>query len=178
MDETMPIPELYMEEIGDDYYASSVTPMDGADAAVMMGIFGLWSIFICGVMIVMIIAMWKIFTKAGEEGWKSLIPFYNTWVLLEIAGKPGWWFIWFFIPIANIIVTIMMLDGLSKSFGKGIGYTLGLLFLSPIFFLMLAFGNAKHLKTAGVSDSGNVPPQSPTPTQSPTQETPPQNPTV
>lgn len=173
----MPIPELYMEMEGmpmDDYYATSAPT--GGEVAMMAGLGIVWFIFVFGMLAIMIVAFWKIFTKAGEKGWKSLIPFYNTWVMLEIAGKPGWWLFLMFIPVVNIVIIIMMYNGLSKSFGKGIGYTLGLIFLSPIFFLMLAFGNAKHLKTAGGSNGENIPPQNPTPTPTQTQETPPQNP--
>jgi hypothetical protein len=41
--------------------------------------------------VVAIIAMWRIFEKAGEKGWKSLIPIYNSWILFELSGKPGWY---------------------------------------------------------------------------------------
>ncbi len=55
-------------------------------------LFGGFFLFVwLAVFIVAVVAMWKIFEKAGVEGWKAIIPVYNGWVLAEIAGKPGWW---------------------------------------------------------------------------------------
>lgn len=91
----------------------------------------------------MIAAVWALFLKAGEQGWASLIPFYNVLVLLRIVGRPGWWLLLFIIPIpflAMVIGIVVMID-LARSFGRGVGYGLGLSFISPIFFPMLAFGN-------------------------------------
>ncbi len=96
-----------------------------------------------------IIAEWKIFEKAGKPGWAVLIPIYNTIVMLEIVGKPWWWIFLFLIPGINFIFAIWMLNLLSKSFGYGVGFTLGLIFLSFIFIPILAFGNAKYIGPAG-----------------------------
>lgn len=92
-----------------------------------------------------IIAHWKIFTKAGRPGWASLIPIYNWYVLAKIVGKSGWYLLWFLVPIANIVVAIKLTHYLSKSFGKDVGFTLGLIFLSFIFYPILAFGDAKYI---------------------------------
>ena len=95
--------------------------------------------------ILMIVAMWKVFVKAGRPGWAMLIPIYNTYVFLKIAGKPGWWLIWFFIPIVNIIVAIIATLAFAQSFGKGAGFTVGLIFLPIIFMPILAFGEAQYV---------------------------------
>ena len=99
--------------------------------------------------ILQIIATWRIYEKAGQPGWACLIPVYNFYVLLKIVGKPGWWLIWMFIPIANIVIGIWVINLLSKSFGKDVGFTLGLIFLSIIFYPILGFGNAEYQGTAG-----------------------------
>jgi hypothetical protein len=100
--------------------------------------------------ILMIVAMWKIYVKAGKPGWASIVPIYNIIVFLEIIGKPWWWLlIMFFVPIANFIFLIWSINLLSKSFGKGVGFTIGLLVLGPIFILVLAFGGAKYAGPAG-----------------------------
>ena len=78
------------------------------------------------VIVLMVAAMWKIFTKAGEPGWACLVPIYSTCVLLKIAGKPMWWFLLMLIPLVNIIIIIITLVGLSNKFGNGGGFAVGL----------------------------------------------------
>jgi uncharacterized protein DUF5684 len=102
---------------------------------------------------------WRIFEKAGKPGWASIIPIYNTIVMLEIVGKPWWWILLFLIPGVNIIFAIWMVNLLSISFGKGVGFTLGLVFLSLIFYPILAFSNAEYKGPAG--SIGNITPPEP-----------------
>jgi hypothetical protein len=95
-----------------------------------------------------IICMWKIFVKAGKPGWACIIPIYNLIVLLQIVGKPWWWLILMIIPIVNIVILIIVLNLLSKAFGHGVGFTLGLIFLGFIFIPILAFENNTYTKPA------------------------------
>ena len=111
----------------------------------MKSIIGIYSVII----ILMIISMWKIFTKAGKPGWACIIPIYNIIVLLQIIGKPWWWLLLFCIPIVNIVFVIWMTNLLSKSFGKEVGFTLGLIFLSFIFYPILGLGDSKYNGPAG-----------------------------
>ena len=98
----------------------------------------------CAVIVLLIAAMWKVFTKAGKPGWAAIIPIYNYIVLLQIAGKPVWWIFLFLVPLANLVVLILMYAGVAKNFGKGTGFALGLIFLSFIFFPILAWGSAQY----------------------------------
>lgn len=105
------------------------------------------------ILVVSIIANWKIFTKAGEKGWKSIIPIYNSVVLFKIIGLSPWLLLIYlaaFIPvigsIAVIVLSIVSVYYLSKSFGKGAGFTVGLIFLPQIFQLILAFGSAEYVE--------------------------------
>lgn len=91
-----------------------------------------------------LVAMWRVFAKAGQPGWGCLIPFYNVYLMLKIAGKPGWWLIFFFIPIVNIVVQIVMTIGIAKNFGRGGWFAAGLIFLPIIFFPILAFGESVY----------------------------------
>lgn len=100
------------------------------------------------ILILMIIAMWKVFSKAGQPGWAAIIPIYNAYILLKVAGKPGWWLVLFFIPLVNLVIGIMATHGLSTQFGKGAGYTIGLILLPFIFLPMLAFGSATYTPPA------------------------------
>lgn len=96
------------------------------------------------ILVVVIAGVWKVFTKAGKPGWACLVPIYNLIVLLEIAGKPLWWFILFFIPIVNFVIAIIVLIDLAKAFGKGGGFAVGLLLLPFIFYPILGFGDARY----------------------------------
>ncbi|MBN2521895.1 MAG: signal peptidase I [Bacteroidales bacterium] len=99
--------------------------------------------------ILLIISFWKIFTKAGKPGWASIIPIYNVIVFLEVIGKPWWWLLLYLIPVVNIIFGIWALNLLSKSFGKEVGFTIGLVFLSIIFLPILGLGSAAYKGPAG-----------------------------
>jgi Family of unknown function (DUF5684) len=106
----------------------------------------------CAIIVIEVAAMWKVFQKAGQPGWASIVPIYNLVVMLQIAGKPIWWVLLFFIPVANIIVAILTWHGISTNFGKGVGFTLGLLFLGFIFVPVLAWGDAQYQQpTAGTA---------------------------
>jgi hypothetical protein len=109
---------------------------------------GLFIIYFAVVML-LIASQWGIFSKAGKPGWACLIPIYNTIVLLEIVGKPWWWLLLMCIPLVNIAVYVYVYYLLAKSFGKSEVFTIGLLLLSPIFFPILAFGDAEYEGPAG-----------------------------
>ena len=107
-----------------------------------------WIVYLA-VIVFYVAAMWKVFTKAGQPGWAAIIPIYNVIVLLQIAGKPVWWVLLCLIPLVNIVVGVMMWHGISTNFGKGVGFTIGLIFLSIIFLPILAWGDAEYLGPAG-----------------------------
>jgi hypothetical protein len=90
-------------------------------------------------------SFWKIYKKAGKEGWASIIPIYNIIVLLEIVKKPTWWTILFFIPFVNLIFSIWVTNLLSKQFNKGVGFTLGLIFLPFIFYPLLGLSKVEYI---------------------------------
>ena len=81
-----------------------------------------YMILILVIAVIMIVANWKVFTKAGKPGWASIIPLYNMYVMFEIAGMNGWMFLLTFVPIANIIIQIMLYLNLAKKFGKSTGF--------------------------------------------------------
>ncbi len=91
-----------------------------------------------------IICMWKIYVKAGQDGWACLIPIYSTYIYTKIIGKPWWWIFLLMIPYVNFIFMIWGANLLSKKFGKTEGFTVGLIFLGFIFYPILAFGDAKY----------------------------------
>ena len=104
----------------------------------------LFWIFWLAVTILMIAACWKIFTKAGQPGWAAIIPIYNWYILYKLVGRPGWWVILLLIPFINFIIGIILCVDLAKSFGKGVGFAIGLILLGIIFFPILGFGSAQY----------------------------------
>lgn len=87
---------------------------------------------------------WKIFAKAGKPGWAVIIPIYNIVVMLKIVNRPLWWIVLFLIPVVNAVVGIITILDLANSFGKSTGFAVGLILLGPIFFPILAFGDAQY----------------------------------
>ena len=85
----------------------------------MAGLFsGGFMLFALAFAVVVIIGWWKMFEKAGEPGWAAIIPIFNVIVLLKIAGRPVWWVVLYFIPLVNIVATIIVAIDIAKAFGQ------------------------------------------------------------
>ena len=133
---------------------------DSSSVGAAAGIAALISALIIPIIIVsvvMIIAHWKIYEKAGKPGWAAIIPIYNLIVLLEIVGKPLWWIILFLIPCVNIVFLVWVTNLLSKSFGQSEGFTVGLLLLGVVFYPILGFGNYQYLGPSAKEAGGMRP---------------------
>lgn len=159
-------------------FDSSYSAASNTDAAAAAGVgIVLMLIYLFFVTIfgaIMIVSLWKIFTKAGKQGWASIIPIYNTIVELEIVGKPIWWIVLMLIPFVNIVVFIIVSLELAKVFGKSAGFGILLALVPIVGYPMLAFGDAKYQGASGSSPAPQTPAQAPpTPPQAPTQPTPP-----
>ncbi len=115
----------------------------------------LWILYLLPI-VLWIVAGWVIFEKAGEAGWKILIPIYSTLVLLKIVGRDWWWILLLLIPIVNIVVWFIVAVDLSKSFGNGTGFGVGLFFLPFLFGLVLAFSADTYKGPAGTSGAAAV----------------------
>jgi hypothetical protein len=90
---------------------------------------------------VVLAGLWKIYAKAGKPGWAALVPIYNLVVLLDMLRRPWWWILLLLVPLVNVVVLIVLANDLAKAFRKGLGYTLGLVFLGFIFIPLLGFGS-------------------------------------
>lgn len=120
--------------------------------------YGFIFLFAIAAAVILVIARWKLFEKAGIEGWKAIVPYYNAYVLtVELAGKDVLTFVLHFIPFANIYAAIVTNIAVAKSFGKDEGYGIGLTFLGIVFYPMLAFSK----KTAYVGPGGVSPIKTP-----------------
>jgi hypothetical protein len=121
--------------------------------------------------ILQVVAYWRIFTKAGKPGWHSIIPFLNNWDLIDLSwSRTIAWVgiaaavitsclyspayaedastfvkvIFWVASVVSAVIAIVTQYKLAKAFGKGVGFFLGLLFLNPIFKLILGFGDARY----------------------------------
>jgi len=125
---------------------------EAALAAGLVAFFAAFAFVFIAIGLVMLIGMWKVFTKAGQPGWAVLIPVYNFILLLRIAGL-AWY--WVFTPliilipilgaIAYLVWVVWVHHRISTRFGQGVGFTIGLTLLGPIFWLILGFGSSKYL---------------------------------
>ncbi|WP_419699895.1 signal peptidase I [Mucilaginibacter sp. NFX135] len=74
---------------------------------------------ITGPLLVLVtIGLWKLFEKAGRPGWESLIPVYNTYIILKLSGRPWWLLLLLLIPGINLIVGLGIMIDFIKSYGK------------------------------------------------------------
>lgn len=106
-------------------------------------------LFILAFAVFLIAAFWKIFEKAGQPGWAAIVPIYNSYIMLKIGGKPGWWLLLLLIPGVNLIFFIWLYNMISKSFGKDEGFTVGLILLGIVFWPILGFGDAQYVGPYG-----------------------------
>ncbi|MDQ5944513.1 MAG: hypothetical protein QG658_581 [Patescibacteria group bacterium] len=118
------------------------------------------SIFWLAFVVLLVVALWKVFTKAGKPGWASIVPIYNTYIMLKIAGRPGWWLLLMLIPLVNIVVYLIVSIDIAKAFGKSSLFgVVGLFFFSAIGYLMLGFGKAVY--QGAVASPAVAPPPAP-----------------
>ena len=132
------------------YSTYSTTPYyTTANSSVGMGFFEGFALFLLALIVIAclvltVIGQWKIFKKAGKDGWKSLIPIYNTYTMLQILNMEPMLCLLNFVPGALFMLSIVMSVKLAKSFKKGTGFAIGLILLGPIFVMILGFGPAKY----------------------------------
>ena len=115
--------------------------MDNTTGGIFLSLFFL--VFI-GMFVIAFAGMWKMFEKAGHPGWAALIPIYNMFLLIRIAGKPDVWIVFMFIPVANLIIGILIAIEVAKRFGKGTGFGVGMILLPVVFYPILGFGDAVY----------------------------------
>lgn len=128
--------------------------------------------------------VWGTYQKASPQGdpaWAAFVPVYNFIVLLRVAGRPKTW-AWFLLlvlvpyvgSLALFVISIFILNDVSKSFGHGGGFTAGLVILPVIFWFILWLGKSTYLGPKGpAAMAGNYGPDPGYPAQGGYQPPPP-----
>lgn len=135
---------------------TTTTVDSSAAAGVGIAFLLIYLLFLSVFTVLMIASMWKLFKKAGKNGWEAIIPIYNTIVMLQIIGRPVWWIVLFLIPFVNFVVAIIVAIDLAKSFGKDAGMGILVALLPIIGYPILAFGDSKYVGPAA-SQGGSTP---------------------
>lgn len=125
-------------------YTYGSTSSDAAATGLLALFSGVYLMVVLVLAVILIIARWRVYTKAGEPGWGSLIPFYSDYLLFKIAWGNGWLFLLSFIPVVGWIVLLIAVYKLCVAFGHGAGFFLGMFFLQPIFMMILAFDSSEY----------------------------------
>jgi hypothetical protein len=167
-----------VNEVDYNYTTNSYSTTDGSiDSGAAFAIFMtalVIGLVVAAIMYIFIsICLMKIFKKAGiKESWKAWVPIYNTWVLYQIAGRPGWWIFLNFIPIVGLVTSIIAYVDLVKSFGKDPAWAVLLVFIPIVGYPILAWDSSRYLGPAGPDrnqHNTNYAPESQQPVQPPTQ---------
>lgn len=123
-----------------------------ASAATVASLISTYSMILVAFYVLIVVAQWKIFVKAGQEGWKSLIPIYNVVVLYKIIGLSPWLLLLYLLSgvpvigwIISVALSIVSMVKLGKAFNQSTAFIFGLLLLSPIFQMILGFGKAEYV---------------------------------
>lgn len=124
-----------------------------------MSMFFLPLLFSVSIIGFVLAAYWKVFEKAGQPGWSALIPIYNAYIFLKIAGKPGWWLLLYLIPGLNLIMMIITTVAFAERFGKSTGFVLLLLFFPIVAIPILGFGDAVYVSDEDLNASASLPNQ-------------------
>ncbi|HAD22274.1 MAG TPA: signal peptidase I [Opitutae bacterium] len=110
-----------------------------------------FTFFVFPICAVLIVAYWRIFSKAEQPGWAILIPFYNLYVYTQIIKRPGWWMLLYLLGAVPFIgalgvAFLFLIDSLrlAKVFGRSTEFGVGLFFLNIIFICILAFGKSEY----------------------------------
>jgi hypothetical protein len=110
-----------------------VSPTEETDL-VVQGLFISW-------LAMVLVGLFGVFRKADQPGWACLVPIYAELKLLEISGLKPWWLLLLLVPGIGGLAQLAVFVYLVGRFDKGLGYYLGVVFLTPLFLLILGYGS-------------------------------------
>jgi hypothetical protein len=95
--------------------------------------------------VLLAVALWRVFTKAGYPGWLAIIPIVNTIFLVKVAGYSGWMTLLYLIPIVGLIFHIIVSIRVGRAFGHGGFFAFFLLVVFWVIgYLILAFSDDRY----------------------------------
>lgn len=137
-----------------DYSTDTTTSGSAGDAIY-------WTVIAVYVLaaVLIIASMWILYRKANKPGWAAVVPFYKTVVMMEVIGRPTWWFLIIaFVPIVTIWFGIVAALDFAKSYGKSTGFGILLILLPIVGYPLLAFDkNTKYVGPAAEDLDGFTP---------------------
>ena len=158
---------LAQSDFNNYYQTTSNGTGDDAAAVAILVTFGLvFILFTIAIYIVTALCLMRIFKKAGVKPWIAWVPVYNSWKLLEIGGQPGFWSVLAFIPIVNIVSSVYLyiaMYNIGLKLGKDGVYVVIAIFITPVWFILLALDKSVWNDTAGAPslapETANAPKQ-------------------
>lgn len=139
-----------------------------ATLAVLGGLLIVLLIVVLAVAVVLLIGKWKFYVKAGQSGWKAIIPFYTDYVLAcDIAGLKWWWFLILLCPtilnlvglegglitLANLVqlfATANVAYNLSKKLNKSTGWVVATTLLTGLMIAIEGYSKANNFNASAV----------------------------
>ena len=117
---------------------SSAAPAIGIAVVVLLigGVLAIIGLIIAGI--------WKVFVKAGQHGWVSLIPIYSAVVLCRIVKRPAWWVVLLLIPVVNLLTVVLIYRDLARAFRKDEAFGVLIIFFPWIMLPILGFSSAQY----------------------------------
>lgn len=82
---------------------------------------------------------WKVYGKLGMPGWYSIIPVYADYKLCERVHRGDE-------TRTFLMAYLIVLNDMSRAFGKETGYTIGLVIFGFVFWTMLGFGASEPVR--------------------------------
>lgn len=156
------------------YYSNSnVDP--AAAAAISLATIGFILLFAAVAYVVGALLLSRIFKKAGVEPWKAWVPFYNTWIMLELGDQKGFWAVLMIVPVVNIVASVFMYIAMYRiglKLGKDGAFVLLAIFLPLVWYIWLAVDSSKWQAAPGSLPQQPAAPSASNPTNQP--PTPPQ----
>ncbi len=142
----------YPEQYYDNGFDSAFT---GGFLGFLAGFFAtMWLLcLVCAV--IQLIGQWVTYKKAGLDGWEALVPGHNVFVKFKLAGIHTGFYFLLLVPIANIVVDFWLNIEFAKSFGRSVGFGIGLTLLPVIFYPILGFGKSTYIGPSSNNNNNN-----------------------